>query len=390
MDEYDGIGDGVLLGKFLDSGDEYAFGILSQRHRPMVLRVCRRVCGNEQDAEDAAQITFTTLAERGDRVRTRRSLAGWLHWTAWHIAMRLRRAHESRRRAERRAGVANVASATAAAAAAIRSGLDGDEEQQRLLAVEVDRALALLPDEYREVLILHHVEGLTVQEAAKRTGWAVGTVASRLSRGRGELRSRLQQRGVTLTLGALVLIIEGEVSSAFTLTAAAGATAVAAAAVESWTRSKAPAAAVMHGAQRRGGGIAARHYAPTYGPEHWAHGGGAGGGGGSPVPAVMAPGKGVPGMALSGAAGSWKFSTALWLMGGLCAGAGVAGAPAISSFVASINPSASTSHEPPETFHSFIGVYQPPASVPEPGTLSAAALTGGWMLLRRRRRIRPN
>jgi hypothetical protein len=91
-------------------------------------------------------------------------------------------------------------------------------------------------------------------------------------------------------------------------------------------------------------------------------------------------------MALSAAVSKWKLAATLWLMAGLCAGAGVAGAPAIGAFVASLNSTARTSTVPPETFHGVIGGYETPANVPEPGTLSAAVLTGGWMLLRRRHR----
>jgi RNA polymerase sigma factor (sigma-70 family) len=380
--DQDGIGDGVLLGRFIDSGDEAAFGILTQRHQPMVLRVCRRVCGNQQDAEDAAQITFTTLAERGDRVRMRRSLAGWLHWTAWHVSMRILRGRESRRRAERRAGVAAVASATAAAAAAIRSGLDDDEEAQRALAVEVDRALSLLPDEYREVLILHHVEGLTVQQAAQRTGWAVGTVASRLSRGRGELRAKLQQRGVTLALGALVLIIEGEVSSALTVTAATGVTAVAAA-VNIWASSNAPPAPALSWVH---------HPPPLHELRLGSYNvGGGGGGGGACRVGAGAAGKG--GFATAGAtwaaavAGKLKpIAMACLLACAMGAGAAVVSVPHVRASIAAMvgqktqHTSESSNWEPSPPLYTTV--------VPEPATLSGAVLIGTWMLLRRQRPLR--
>jgi RNA polymerase sigma factor (sigma-70 family) len=387
-DDYDSTGDGVLLGKFLDSGDEDAFGILTQRHRRMVLRVCRRVCGNEQDAEDAAQITFSTLAERGDRVRVRRSLAGWLHWTAWHVAMRLRRGRESRRRAERRAGVANVASATAAAAAAIRSGLDGDQEQQQALAVEVDRAMSLLPDEYREVLILHHVEGLTVQQAAQRTGWAVGTVASRLSRGRGELRAKLQQRGVTLAVGALVLIIEGEVSSALTGTAAAGVTAVAAVTLDSWARSQAPTAALTWVEPHRVRRAPTIQHHPLHQIEYGAYPyGGDGVASAGNACGVCAGGAGNGGFAVAAwtaATSKLKFLAMTWLVfAALGVGAAVVSGP---RWGGSGTSNQAQNQQRPIEFQRW-----EPSSplyttvVPEPGTLSAPVLTSGWMLLRRRR-----
>ena len=56
----------------------------------------------------------------------------------------------------------------------------------------IERCLALLPDEQREVLILVALEGLTYKEAAEAQGVPVGTVMSRLSRARASLRTHLE------------------------------------------------------------------------------------------------------------------------------------------------------------------------------------------------------
>src|SRR5262249_22190229 len=71
--------DGDLLHAFLTRNDQPSFEALLRRHGPMVLRVCRRALGQEQDAEDAFQATFLLLARQAGSIRKRQSLAGSLH-----------------------------------------------------------------------------------------------------------------------------------------------------------------------------------------------------------------------------------------------------------------------------------------------------------------------
>src|SRR2546423_294044 len=71
--------DGQLLESFIAFRDEVAFQTLLERHGPMVLGVCRRVVGNEQDAEDAFQATFLVLVRKAASVSPRERVGNWLH-----------------------------------------------------------------------------------------------------------------------------------------------------------------------------------------------------------------------------------------------------------------------------------------------------------------------
>jgi len=180
-----GLSDGELLERFLlerSPAGEAAFRALVERHGPMVLRVCNRTLNDRDAAEDAFQATFLVLARQACSIRKRHSVACWLFGVARRAATRIQVAEARRRRYERQ-------STPRLAVLAARQS-EASESFPELHA-EVER----LPEKYRIPIVLCHFEGLTQEQAASRLHWPVGTVKTRLSRGREQLRSRLQRRG---------------------------------------------------------------------------------------------------------------------------------------------------------------------------------------------------
>ena len=149
-------GDDELLGRFASSREEAAFTTLLERHGPMVLGVCRRLLGHEQDAEDAFQTTFLLLARNAGSVRKGGSIAAWLHGAARRIAGKSRRAAARRRERERRAAPAGEA----------RGGF---EVAARELRAVLDEELAALPGRCRDALVLCYLEGLTLRDIGSET-----------------------------------------------------------------------------------------------------------------------------------------------------------------------------------------------------------------------------
>jgi RNA polymerase sigma factor (sigma-70 family) len=186
--------DGQLLERFATGcgeARELAFAALVERHGAFVLRVCRGVLGDENDAHDAFQATFLALARKAQSLWVRDALGPWLHQAAFRAACH-DRSSQMRRRAHERA------------AAALRperlEAVDDGGGLERVIHEEINR----LPDRFRGVVVLCDLEGRTHAQAARHLGCAIGTIKSRLTRAREKLRGRLVRRGVTRGAGALL------------------------------------------------------------------------------------------------------------------------------------------------------------------------------------------
>ncbi len=189
-----GLIDGQLLERFVDGrGEEAAaaFAALVDRHGSMVLRVCRQALGDEHDAQDASQATFLVLARRASSIGRRESVASWLHGVALRVAARVRLANARRRLRERRGAETMVARLV------VQNEIGAGESPDRY--TELHDELGRLPASFREPLVLCYLEGLTQEQAAAQLRCPVGTIQSRLARGRAKLKSRLTKRGFELS-----------------------------------------------------------------------------------------------------------------------------------------------------------------------------------------------
>src|ERR1700692_2057165 len=96
--------DHELMERFLSKRDEGAFTFLVRRHGPMILGVGRRVLSDDHEAEDIPQATFLVLVRRTKSIGGKRSVGGWLHGVAQHIALKTKAKNAARRYREREAG----------------------------------------------------------------------------------------------------------------------------------------------------------------------------------------------------------------------------------------------------------------------------------------------
>lgn len=193
-----GLTDGQLLERFATGRGEVAeraFAMLVERHGPMVLRVCRGVLVDPNDAQDAFQATFLVLLRKSRGLWVRDSLGPWLHQVALRTASCARSVASRRKRHEHRA-------AELAASEQSRGHVEKGRDWEPVLHQEIER----LPERYRVTVVLCDLEGQSHAQAARQLGWPVGTVKSRLSRARDRLRSRLIRRGLAPAAGLAAVL----------------------------------------------------------------------------------------------------------------------------------------------------------------------------------------
>ncbi len=195
------LADALLLECWLTDGDDAAFEAMVRRHGSMVLGVCRRVLGDAHESEDAFQATFLVFVRKAASILPRSNVGNWLHGVAYKTALRSRSAIARRRTAERK--VADM----------VKPAESPDDVWQQLMPI-LDQELQALPENYRLPIVLCDLEGKTRKQASRQLGWAEGTVASRLARGRAMLAQRMRRHGLPLSSAALAAVLTQQSATA--------------------------------------------------------------------------------------------------------------------------------------------------------------------------------
>ena len=161
------------------AGDIDAFDELVRRHRDRVFAVCLRMLRDRDAALDAMQDTFVTLFRKADRFKAEAAFTTWLYRVTMNVCYdHLRRSQ--RRRTEpmpERFDPADAAAEDGFAAADVRPDIEA--------ALQDDGA------EFRAAVVLVDLQGLSLEMASDALGVPVGTVKSRVFRGRRQLAQRL-------------------------------------------------------------------------------------------------------------------------------------------------------------------------------------------------------
>ncbi len=166
--------DRVLAAQVL-AGDEGAFRQLYRRHTPRLHQLALRLLGGvEADAEDVVQETWIKAVEKLETFRWESALGTWLHAIAVNVS------REAARRRGRRQETELPEQEPPAPA-----------PLERVEVMDLERAIAELPEGYRAVLVLHDVEGFTHEEIGARLGIAAGTAKSQLFWARRAIRAQL-------------------------------------------------------------------------------------------------------------------------------------------------------------------------------------------------------
>jgi RNA polymerase sigma-70 factor, ECF subfamily len=175
--EVDELNDEQLLDQFI-AGRRACFDALVRRHEDRIFALALRMMGDRSEALDASQEIFLTLWRRARSFRGDSSLSTWLYRigiNTCHDLLRKRKRvpqphEELPEPAEGRPGM----------------------EEAIALRMDLARALTEIQSDYRDAVLMHDLGGVPYEEIARLTGVPVGTVKSRISRGRRALAAALE------------------------------------------------------------------------------------------------------------------------------------------------------------------------------------------------------
>lgn len=167
-------------------GDRAAFEKIYRLHSEMVFNLAFRMTGDAEEAAEVSQDTFLRVHRYCGRYRGRSSLRTWIYRVAVNCCRsRFRRNQTWRTR---------ILSGSLERVEEVPDTRRGPED--RTLARDrgeaVTQALRRLPEPFREAVVLRDLEGLAYGEIARVLGIRIGTVRSRIARGRDRLRTLLE------------------------------------------------------------------------------------------------------------------------------------------------------------------------------------------------------
>jgi RNA polymerase sigma-70 factor (ECF subfamily) len=167
--------DRVLVENFIRNRDETTFREIYRRHTPVLyLLALRLLAGSEASAQDAVQETWIRACKSLLDFRWRSSLRTWLSGILINCVREMKHAPQ----AQHEVGLPDE--------------LAGPPEIETVTRMDLEGAIAQLPDGYRHVLILHDIEGYTHEEIGAHLGINVGTSKSQLFYARRALRNRFR------------------------------------------------------------------------------------------------------------------------------------------------------------------------------------------------------
>lgn len=170
-------------------GDEDAFAQLVGLHEKKVYGLALRMCGNPEDAADAAQEAFLAAWKGLPRFRGEAGFSTWLYRLTSNAAI------DHLRRVKRQRGEVSLDGGGPGLDAVDDAPSPQAQAEATELREAVAEGLSMLSEDHRQALLLRELRGLSYEEIASELRVDLGTVKSRISRARGSLRKILVKNG---------------------------------------------------------------------------------------------------------------------------------------------------------------------------------------------------
>jgi len=182
--------DDLSLIEAFKAGDEAAFTQLVKKYQQQVFNLLFHYAGRKEDIEDLAQEVFIKVYTHLATFETRAAFRTWLYRIAINVSID----HARKRKLRQMLSLDGLTEWARERVAFKNAQMPSPQiaAEQNDLEKYVQRGLEQLPEDFRKALVLRDMEGLEYDEIAKITGWSLGTVKSRLFRGRQRLREFLK------------------------------------------------------------------------------------------------------------------------------------------------------------------------------------------------------
>lgn len=176
-------------------GDTEAFSMLVKRHSKKMLNIAYRMLGDYDEACDATQEAFLAAFRSIGRFKGEAKFSTWLYRIVINYSKNRMKQRQSLGRHESALpdGMADGEGGDAVSLAASNTGHPGELLERRELEEQVQKCISALDEEYREIVVLRDIQGFSYDEIRNILQIPDGTVKSRLSRARADLKDCLKK-----------------------------------------------------------------------------------------------------------------------------------------------------------------------------------------------------
>lgn len=183
----------LQLTQMAAKGDMAAFEEIYQRHHRRVYSICLRMLQNAHEAEDLTQDVFIQLYRKIGSFRGDSAFTTWLHrMTVNQVLMHFRKRNVKYEKTTEEGETPDQ----------VVVGTSDPERMRVVDKIALENAIDQLPDGYKNVFVLHDVEGFEHEEVARILGCSVGTSKSQLHKARLKLRKLLKKKANPRLVGA--------------------------------------------------------------------------------------------------------------------------------------------------------------------------------------------
>ncbi|TFD99407.1 RNA polymerase sigma factor SigW [Jeotgalibacillus salarius] len=171
-------------------GDQDAFGEIVELFKDRVYHVCFRMLGNRHEAEDIAQEAFIRAYTNIHTFDIDRKFSTWLFRIATNLC--IDRIRKKKPDYYLDAEVSGTDGLTMYSQVQTDDPLPEEEVESMELQESIQKEISRLPDKYRSVIVLKYIEELSLKEISEILDMPIGTVKTRIHRGREALRKQLR------------------------------------------------------------------------------------------------------------------------------------------------------------------------------------------------------